>query len=60
MCTVSDNGDNEKEALAFTSVAVVLLCCVAVRGAGLWVVSFSLLAPSYFHVLFLLPGNGCA
>ena len=25
---------------------------------GAVVVSFSLLAPSYFHVLFLLPGNG--
>ena len=30
------------------------------QGIRLWVVSFSLLAPSYFQVLFLLPGNSCA
>ena len=30
------------------------------QGGKLWVVSFSLLARSYFRVLFLLPGNGCA
>ena len=27
------------------------------QGGRLWVVSFSLLALSYFRVLFLLPGN---
>ena len=30
------------------------------QGGRLWVVSFSLLAPPYFRVLFLLPGNSCA